>query len=337
MIKAVKSALAAALALAIAMPVAANAALLPDEQGFARMRANIVDVDEHGGRVTVRPLIGGRPLAGGQLVTLYINDETFVVDAVSGMNTSLDERENDLVSVYHSSEVTISERTVADALVIIVNIPPGYTPPTFHIVDPPGVVTAGGGGPFLGAFQMDNGQNSAWINIAPQWTEHIRTSTGAVVTAHEYWWRGSKILVWWHNDRCNLARRVVELTHGQVSPEEMQKLRLPRSEEIGYTLNISDAREIDGEVWVPLRQVAEGLGYEVIWDDGRNPLCCITIRLGGVGFWRDVSQSAMVHVDRGTVPNARQFYNRTYVPLLFFETYSGRVERVNDEIIFFLP
>ncbi|MCL2852401.1 MAG: copper amine oxidase N-terminal domain-containing protein [Defluviitaleaceae bacterium] len=329
MIKLVRSALAAALVLAIAAPLVVKAAPLPAEPAFVRMQASIVDLDDDGSQMTVRSA------AGGQVVILNVNDNTFVVDAVSGMNTSLAERVNDAVSVYLSSATTHSEPPIADALAVIVNIPAGYTPPTFHIADHR-PVTGGGGWLDTGRLELDNGEGFAWMLISPRVTEPIRMSTGIVasVSAVE---EGSKILIWWHTDydarNINTVRRMVVLTHGQVSV--YPDWRTPETEEAGYILDISDAREVDGELWVPLRQVAEGLGYEVIWEE--TWAINVEVRLDGVGFWRDITQSVRVFPGLGPEPDARLFDNRTYVPISFLETYSGRAERVNDEIIFYLP
>ncbi|MCL2617356.1 MAG: copper amine oxidase N-terminal domain-containing protein [Defluviitaleaceae bacterium] len=307
--------------------------IIINEPAVLRTQANIVDVDESGGRVTVRQAVGGR------VVELNITDDTFIVDAISGMNTKLDERENNAVLVYRKAAATFSEPLVSDAVVIVVNVLPEYTLPTRHVVDFPGIIT--GAMPYIfewGRLSLDIGEFGVHIDVNPSGVEPIRLSTGEIIL-ERYIGIGSEILIWWHDDNYRRRpRRIVLLTYGDVSTDEMRRLRTPITEEIGYTLSASLVREVDGEIWVPLRQVAEGLGYKVDWNTTWNTPTAI-VDLSGVGFWQDMAY-AIRHLhpqeEHQIFSQAMFFDNRTYVRVSFFETYTGRVERVGDEIIFYI-
>ena len=111
---------------AIATPVEAMSLDMP---AFLHMQANIIEADEEYSQIMVRGAVGG------ETVMLNISSQTFVVDALTGQNTTLAKRIGDKVDVYYSSANTHSYLQTGDALAVLVNIPPGYLPPWFHIAD----------------------------------------------------------------------------------------------------------------------------------------------------------------------------------------------------------
>ena len=106
-----------AVMLMVTMSAAVKAAQLPDGPEITWMLANIVDVDEARGLVTVRAMAFGER-------TFRISDDTIIVDAVSGMGASLNERVNDAVMMLYADMWRDQrDRLLVDALAIEVNLP----------------------------------------------------------------------------------------------------------------------------------------------------------------------------------------------------------------------
>ena len=353
--KLIASALLMTLIMSATSPVCAMP--LIEESGeplYERIQAYVMNVNEINDQVMVRRV------ADNQIILLNIGDETFVVDAVNGLNTTLEERLNNLVEIYHSPAMSHSDPPVTNALALLINIPEDYTLPRFHIAER---IASYNGGLRV---SVDNGGLIVTLSGDGDVTAPLMTSTGQSVDLSKVR-EGSKLLLWYEavalsHPAQTTATRAVLLIHsadqGLYEPANQEAgadgseaeaygaeannneahtygaeaytppLQEPPDppgaaevEKEGYTLHVSGARELAGDLWIPLRQVAEGLGYTVIWNSADQSVEIIL--RGGISARVVISQ------------NGQLFDEKTYVSVGFFEQYSGRTERINDVIVFY--
>ena len=333
-----------ALIMSAALPVGAMPLLEePGQPLYERMQAYVMNVNEINNQVMVRRV------ADNKIIILNMGDETFVVDAVNGLNTTLDERVNNLAEVYHSPVMTRSDPPITNALALLINIPEDYTLPHFHVAER---IASDNGGLRV---SVDNGGLIVTLSGDSDVTAPLMTSTGQSAELSKIR-EGSKLLLWYvtvamsHPAQTTATRAVLLVHDGDQSLYEPANRESEASvneaetygaedyglepqeppgpsraaeaeEDGGYTLHMSDTRSLAGDLWVPLRKVAEGLGYTVIWNDADRS---VEIMLGG-------GISARVVIGQ----NGQLFDERTYVSIGFFEQYSGRAERINDVIVFY--
>jgi len=335
-------------AMSLAMPTLVGAALLLDEPvelQFDRINVNIVSVNERNGQVTVRTV------ADERTIILNVSDETFVVDSVNGLNTTIEERVNNQAEVYHSPVMTRSDPPITNAIAMVINIPDDYTPPRFHIVER----IASYNGDLR--VSVDSGGLIVTLSEDSDVTAPLMTSTGKSA-GYSQIREDSKLLLWYtivamsHPAQTTATRAVLLVREGECEayepksdeykpaeadiseiepdehyaheyePQEPGAYHTAETEAVsGYTLHMSGTRELGRGILIPLRQVAEGLGYTVIWNEADRSVA-VTLRGGN---------SARVVIGQ----NGELLDDRTYVSIDFFETYSGRAERVNDVIVFY--
>ena len=330
----IASVLSATMLVSAAMPISVNALAQPEGAGeplFINVQASIMEVNETYNQVTVRTV------RDNDIIILNISDDTFVVDSVNGLNTDLNERLNNVVEVYHSPIMSRSNPPVTNALALIINIPADYLPPRFHIVER----IASHDGDLR--VSVDNGGMIVTLSGEGDITAPLTTSTGASADLSKIR-EGSKLMLWYmavatSHPAQTTATRAVLLTHENESKDyeftsnesdeyDMSELEQEETGSIettetkaGYVLHMSGTHELAGEIWIPLRQVAEGLGHTVIWSEADHS---VEIVLRGGNSLRVVISE-----------NAQLIDEITYVSIGFFEQHSERVEQVEDTILFY--
>ncbi|MCL2618417.1 MAG: copper amine oxidase N-terminal domain-containing protein [Defluviitaleaceae bacterium] len=347
-------AVSAAILVSLAMPAQAGAVLQIEEGGepqYVRKPATIIHVDEVSNKIKVRG-------DDNSIILLNISGETFVVDGVSGLNASLSERVNNTVHVYHSPTMSHNDPPETDALVVMLNIPQEYTPPRFHIVGAAATnngdmklrVDNGGLVVHLSAdtgvtapLTTSKGQEAELSQVREDsrlllWYEAVAMSYPAQTTATR------AVLLTRTGDQDRYSDNTRNNNEAEGSADNEYEA-YPAAESDGYDtyterngyngnneytaqphtaaqyeLPEAYSEPINGDTWVPLRRVAEGLGYTVTWDDQER--------------------SARVQLPNGETAtavigdNGRLIDNRTFVCTGFFESASVYVTHNNGIITF---
>ena len=269
------------------------------------------------------------------ITIVNITSETFVVDAISGLNTSIAQRTGDVVAVYHSPIMTRSYPPITNAFAIVTSIPADFQAPRYTIVEQ--VQEEDGDIRII----TDNGALIITLSADASVTQEVITSRGAQFTKGDIA-EGDRMLLYYvavlmsHPAQAT-ARKAVRLEHGglieaanaQPAPpyqnnngqEQAEYQNNAQQSPNGFSLSISRSYEQDGATWVPLREVAEALGMEVEWNpqersvgvsyEGTNA----TVRIGYDGELRG---------------------DTTYVSLAFFrDVLEITSHRLADVIVFY--
>ncbi len=211
----------------------------------------------------------------------YVGEETFVVDAMTGLPMDLAGKENTTVSVYYGPAVTMSLPAQSPATAVIGNIDQDAKFPLYAKVEDVRQAANGDG------IQITTNNGSRIITlpkdiaISPYLTKNIVTIDDVV--------KDAEVLLWY--DIMTLSMPA------QATADKAILLRVPESsEEIAYeplletaetpvnTMTITsdsvtafiNGQEIplnhyineQGEMMVPARTVSEALGYDVLWNEG---------------------------------------------------------------------
>lgn len=73
--------------------------------------------------------------ANGKELVLSIGTETFIIDATTGARTTMKDRKNDTIVAYCSAAQTMSLPPIANAYMIVCNVPADYVPPFYAEVE----------------------------------------------------------------------------------------------------------------------------------------------------------------------------------------------------------
>lgn len=318
-----------AIVLVFSVSVVVPAAMIIGDEGEQSMEAFIYlpgQITE-----TSNESIHVRSSIDESIVVVNITAETFVVDAISGLNTTIAERTGDIVSVYHSPVMTRSYPPITNAFAVITSIPADFHAPRYTIVED--VEEYDGDTRII----TDRGGLIITISHDTQLTEEVITSRGEAFDKANIR-EGDRLLLYYvavlmsHPAQAT-ARKAVYLEHGEVKePQEPQapygttEQTTAEPEEYpvptgGFSLAASRSFEQDGATWVPLREVAEALGMEVEWNAEERSVAVSyndtksTIRIGYDGELRD---------------------NLTYVSIAFFrDVLDVTSQRLADVIVFY--
>lgn len=331
----------------IVAPISTSAMLITDGEGtmeaFVYLPGEILEEDN--GTIRVRSSIDEA------VVVVNITDETFVIDAISGLNTNIAERTGNIVSIFHSPIMTRSYPPITNAFAVITGIPEDFTAPRYTIVED---VEA-----YNGDIRIisDNGGLIITISSDTNVTEPMITSRGAAFEKANIS-EGDRLLLYYvavlmsHPAQAT-ARKAVLLEHGEIieqadnaapgATEGVQNNQpgysagTPNGETNngaagvypeayptpagGFTLMAERAVEQNGATLVPLREVAEALGMEVSWNEAERS---VSVSYG------DTNANIRIGYD-GEIRG-----NLTYVSLeLFSEALRVSSHRLSDVIVFY--
>lgn len=241
----------------------------------------------------------------GEEIQFNTSELTQVIDANTVLPLDLKERETDLVMVTYSNAMTMSIPPQAYAFAIIGNIKSEMGNPMFTIVEEvkeseDGIVVVTEGG-------MKEITIMANAQVSPYLTRNIVTLADIK--------KGSNLLLWYDMMTMSIpayasTERVV------VMPGNVLDFLTDDTE---YTLADDEMiYEKDGVEMLPLRTVAESLGFKVEWVDETKSVIVYkdafnaTIRIGTV--------EAGINKMRLVLDVAPELVNsKTYVPASFFE------------------
>ena len=258
-----------------------------------------------------------------ETMIFYIGEDTYVADAVNGTPAEIYKRTNDLVTVYYGPAVTASLPAKAPAIAVVLNMPENGLGGAFYTkVDQ--------------VSQNDEGvtellcSNGSLILRPNDETTYAAFKTKNIVTLADIK-EGSELLAW-----CD----VIALSYpGQGTPTKFvvlstpeENLPTPTSGEANDDTKISvsgttvkvDGKEISSPAYekgdtimLPLRAIAEALGFEVIWN-GDNSVQVVqgaqvgTLTIGDINYG-----FAKMIVKLDVAPELTD--DLTYVPAEFFE------------------
>ncbi|WP_455583005.1 stalk domain-containing protein [Dysosmobacter sp.] len=197
-----------------------------------------------------------------QEVVVHLSDATAVVDAVSGMPLAPEAiADGDTVYAWVGPAVTLSLPPQSTAQVVVAGIPADFAAPQYYevgaaepfvtlgIPEHSGVALTALDGTVLRV--MDD------AGIVPYLTKNVVTLRDLVP--------GARILVW--TDAAGQVSRVAVFPYayrGYAALNGCGQLYVD-----GYSVS-AQAREIQGQTYLPVRAVAEAAGCEVSWDAGQG-------------------------------------------------------------------
>lgn len=241
---------------------AAEEPLEPGETAPYRVeeQAVITDVQTslHEGDITLVPAITVQTDTYDAL-TLRLKESTFLADAADGSLRRMTDvaspdkllQEGDTILVTYGATATLSEPAQTDAELVVVHPGEGTTP---HLVDAEAVTRDAADGSV--SFLTDNGS----LIVHTQRDTPVTTLYGdAAANANIY--VGGRLVVWYDI--------VLTSYPGQTAPEKVVLLPTDdRSFTIisGGDIAIAEGRVENGVAMVPVRKVAEALGYTVTWN-----------------------------------------------------------------------
>lgn len=125
---------------------------------------------------------------------------------------------------------------------------------------------------------------------------------------------------------------VLESYPGQTSPHKVilmpQREELPQSTEI--VLKDEVYKNDKGVLMIPLRQVAEGLGYKVTWNqEAKSAEILKGPQWSLVTIGEDKYNFARMHIELGTAPVLKD--SKTYVPISFAEQVLKAVVEITED------
>lgn len=261
--------------------------------------------------------------ASKETMIFYISEQTYLVDAETGLPADLQNRKTDSVVAYYGPAVTMSLPAKAPAIAVVLNMPENGLGGAFYTkVDQ--------------VSQNDEGvtellcSNGSLILRPNDETTYAAFKTKNIVTLADIK-EGSELLAW-----CD----VIALSYpGQGTPTKFvvlstpeENLPTPTSGEANDDTKISvsgttvkvDGKEISSPAYekgdtimLPLRAIAEALGFEVIWN-GDNSVQVVqgaqvgTLTIGDINYG-----FAKMIVKLDVAPELTD--DLTYVPAEFFE------------------
>lgn len=236
-----------------------------------------------------------------------LDSETYVLDALSSNPINIDSLNDSKAAVYHSMATTMSIPPQSYAYAIIINPSSDNGTAVYSVVE---AVDKDNDTYIL---TTDGGSLKIIINSDTEVLPHLvkRFVTAEDITVN------SKLLVWHDLVTTSIpaitdAKKIVILEQGEANLHPFivvsgKKIALNDDEEAYY----------DGDkLMIPIRTVAENLGYEVIWNE--NPM---TVTLNK----EDFSTSVFVYKANSFIelaPSAKKAVlnvNKTYVEISFFD------------------
>lgn len=191
--------------------------------------------------------------ADGRALVANIGEHTAVLDTQTGLPaTAADIKPEDSVYVYYGATMTASEPAQVAAQAVLVNLDEAHAPA--HLLTAESVTTNPGGGITLLA---DGGSVLVTVGADAAVTAYKTRETLRNTDIH----MGTQLFAWYdvvaesHPAQAGTARVVV------LPPQDSTLTMIT-----GGDIAIGEARVENGVVMVPLRQVAENLGFTVTWN-----------------------------------------------------------------------
>ena len=291
---------------------------------------------------------------GQNRVILNISPETYIVDAESGLPLDLANRNNDRVIAYYGPVTTRSEPPQSNAVLILGNIPEGAMPPQFGVAeavqtaDDQVVVTIRGGS-ILVTIQRDS-------RIEPFRTRNIVTIDNITVGSSLLMWYPMVTASYpgqataqrtillspgpgvasdieyrgYENDYNNYENGYYDYQQAEPYPDYHQEQPVYEPSDLFHqqpaVSPLPDLGQfythfytINNITMVPLRHVAEALGFTVTWNEASR-----TVSLQYAGDQVGTLTIGQTYFEGHTLETAPIIRNdRTFVPVSFFENLLG--------------
>ena len=211
-------------------------------------------------------------------IIVHVSDKTFVLNAQDGLPMDLDKRINDHVAVYYGPMTTMSIPAQSPAICILGNIAADGKFPNYAKVE---AVTKGKDGSIV--VTTDGGSRLVTLGkempITPHLTKNIVTIEDVQV--------GSELLLWYdvmalsmpaqaNADKAIILRQPVVNADDENNEAVTENTLSVALEACKITVNQKELagqkpyKNANGDVMVPVRAVAEALGYEVVWMKGSD-------------------------------------------------------------------
>ena len=282
-----------------------------------QMYGHIVAVEKEGDTLAVEV----KPADEGESMIFYVDESTYILDAMNGLPMDLEKRTSDEVSVYYGPAVTMSIPAKSHATAIFGNIAADAAFPLYAKVEAVEQLEDGSV-----RITTDSGSRLVTLGkdmpISPYLTKNIVTIDDVK--------KGSELVLWYEVMTLSLP--------AQANAQKAIILNIPIEEETadvsvnGTQITVAGAL-IDGAsytkavgeetaVMVPARAIAQKLGYEVVWDNGtvtlklQNAAKSATYTVGST----DYGSNRML-VKLNAAPENKD--GVTYVPLTFFSEVLG--------------
>ncbi|MDQ6419399.1 copper amine oxidase N-terminal domain-containing protein [Paenibacillus sp. LHD-117] len=196
-------------------------------------------------------------------IVLNIGENTRILDAVDGLPIALEDiRENETLYAYVGPAMTMSLPPISNAELIIAGIPADFAVPSYAEVE--SVKKGADGSVVLKTNQDSEVTVTKETTLLPFLTKNIITV--------DMLRPGSKVLVWEQAPAADgeqaspAARKVVAFPYEYAGYVEADLDGIAVN---GEALVLSEAEATyakDGQLMLPLRKLAEALGYEIKWD-----------------------------------------------------------------------
>ena len=267
--------------------------------------------------------------ADGKELVLHIGDDTLFIDTATGAPANLAElEEGTKVYAYYGDTMTASAPAQVDAEAILVNLDEKHAPA--HLltaeratVNPDGSVTllAENGG-ILVTVPAD-------APVAPYLTKNIVKNTDIRM--------GVRVLAWYDVVAESYPAQATA-TKAVLLPAQDRELTMISEGDIA----IGKAKVENGIVMVPLRQVAEKLGFKVTWDDVTESVHLIdstrqmTVKLGVDSYAYSAVQAGLDMSNPSSLGAAAyEAEGTTWAPAeLFNLLVEGSPVRLNDDVLY---
>jgi len=232
-------------------------------------------------------------------VILNLEAKPYIVDCVTGEPAALKDRTGDRAVAYYGPVETRSLPPRSNPIVIILNVPEDFMPPRYgraeavEITDDQAVVTLDGE-----SLIVTIGRDAP---ISPYLTKNIVTIDNIEVSSDLLMWIPFIAMSWpaqATSQKTVLLGKAADAAAGDAA---------------SASIPVSDSISRDGITIVPLRKVAEAIGFAVLWDDATKSIALerdgviFTVAIG-VREYDGYTLEAAPFIDDGL----------TYVPLSFF-------------------
>lgn len=283
---------------------------------FAIMTTTVFAADVQGiAEPSVLTAIGEITEAGDGYIIVKTSDDSevqfnydstsYIISADNALPMNISDRKTDKVAVYHSPAMTRSLPPQSHAYAIVGNIENELGNPLYKPVEDVKKVENGI------VIITDGGMTEITVPKTAQVSPYI---TKNIVTLDDIT-EGSKVLLWYDAVTLSIpshaySERVVLLAQGEA--EGVLTVN-------GTEITLKDDEQVyeaEGSKMLPLRTIAEALGYEVLWDNAEQSA---TVKKADFSAKVVIGSPATARTVQDTVFGTL-FGNKTYVAETFFDT-----------------
>ncbi|MDR1538379.1 MAG: copper amine oxidase N-terminal domain-containing protein [Clostridiales bacterium] len=276
-----------------------------------------------------------------ETVILHVTPSTYVADSKTGAATTIADRKGNAIVAYYGPVETRSMPPQSNALAVIVNVSEDDSqPPKFSAVEEINEIEGGG-------IKVLTEGGSVWVtinkdaDISPFRTRNIATLDDIQEGTDLLLWynqvamsfpaqaTATKVVILGRNSTADQAA-ATEAPSATEAPAETAVPYATTPQAITFTLPVDETYTENKVILVPLRAVAEGLGYVVGWNESEQK---VTVASGTDIHLLNIGSVTYDDTKLSTAPVIKN--DRTFVPVEYFEKILGALYSLKDDTIVF--